>query len=89
MANPGTRLKGAGVSAGIVMGKALLVGRKLPQVHEVALSAEQTVILVVNGPAAAPRMADSFATGLSSRAMTISSPASTRAISFDSVVLAS
>lgn len=42
MASAGTRLKGAGVSAGVVIGKAILVGRRLPQVHEVALSEEQT-----------------------------------------------
>jgi phosphoenolpyruvate-protein phosphotransferase (PTS system enzyme I) len=46
MANPGTRLKGAGVSAGIAMGKAILVGRKLAQVHEVVLSPEQTEVEV-------------------------------------------
>ena len=42
MSSPGTRLKGAGVSAGMVMGKAVLVGRKLSQVHEVALTPAQT-----------------------------------------------
>ncbi len=46
MSNPGTRLKGAGVSAGMVMGKAILVGRKLSQVHELALSPEQTDVEV-------------------------------------------
>ena len=46
MASPGTRLKGAGVSAGMAMGKAVLVGRKLAQVHELTLSAEQTDVEV-------------------------------------------
>lgn len=41
MAFSGKRLKGAGVSAGLVTGKAVLVGRSLAAVHEVEISPEQ------------------------------------------------